>query len=73
MLFEAILTYINRKGATHMGRDNKQGQSNNKASLPQTPKNQKIAPNKVSEEFSQEFMELINSVTQNKKNKGGFR
>ncbi|XRD24273.1 YfhD family protein [Lysinibacillus fusiformis] len=55
-----------------MGRDNKQGQSNNKGSLPQTPKNQKIAPNKVSEEFSQEFMELINTVTQkqhNKKNK----
>ena len=49
-----------------MGRDNKQGQSNNKGSLPQTPKNQKIAPNKVSEEFSQEFMELINTVTHNK-------
>lgn len=49
-----------------MGRDNKQGQSNNKGTLPQTPKNQKIAPNKVSEEFSQEFMELINTVTQNK-------
>ncbi|WP_016994872.1 YfhD family protein [Lysinibacillus boronitolerans] len=59
-----------------MGRDNKQGQSNNKGSLPQTPKNQKIAPNKVSEEFSQEFMELINTVTQNKnkqkKIRGGF-
>jgi len=52
-----------------MGRDNKQGQSNNKGSLPQTPKNQKIAPNKVSEEFSQEFMELINSVSQNQNNK----
>ncbi|MEA0555554.1 YfhD family protein [Lysinibacillus irui] len=52
-----------------MGRDNKQGQSNNKGSLPQTPKNQKIAPNKVSEEFSQEFMELINSVAQNKNKK----
>lgn len=57
------------KGATHMGRDNKQGQSNNKGSLPQTPKNQKIAPNKASEEFSQEFMELINSVAQNKNKK----
>ncbi|MFJ7920080.1 YfhD family protein [Lysinibacillus fusiformis] len=52
-----------------MGRDNKQGQSNNKGSLPQTPKNQKIAPNKVSEEFSQEFMELINTVTQKQHNK----
>ncbi|WP_156313953.1 YfhD family protein [Lysinibacillus sp. ZYM-1] len=52
-----------------MGRDNKQGQSSNKGSLPQTPKNQKIAPNKVSEEFSQEFMELINSVSQNQNNK----
>lgn len=57
------------KGATHMGRDNKQGQSNNKGSLPQTPKNQKIAHNKVSEEFSQEFMELINTVTQKQHNK----
>ncbi|MGE7915418.1 YfhD family protein [Lysinibacillus xylanilyticus] len=52
-----------------MGRDNKQGQSANKGSLPQTPKNQKIAPNKVNEEFSQEFMDLINSVTKEKKTK----
>lgn len=46
-----------------MGRDNKQGQSNNKGSLPQTPKNQKIAPNKVNEEFSQELTDLIKSIT----------
>ncbi|MFY0519389.1 YfhD family protein [Lysinibacillus sphaericus] len=52
-----------------MGRDNKQGQSNNKGSLPQTPKNQKIAPDKVKEEFSQEFTELINAVTKNKQKK----
>ncbi|MEY9975144.1 hypothetical protein [Lysinibacillus sp. RC79] len=56
-----------------MGRDNKQGQSANKGSLPQTPKNQKIAPNKVSEkaseEFSQEFMNMINSVTKEGKTK----
>lgn len=53
------------KGASIMGRDNKQGQSNNKGSLPQTPKNQKIAPNKAQEEFSKEFTEIINSVTKN--------
>ena len=41
-----------------MGRDNKQGQSSNKGSLPQTPKNQKIAPNKVREEFAQELADL---------------
>ncbi|MFJ8512463.1 hypothetical protein [Lysinibacillus xylanilyticus] len=56
-----------------MGRDNKQGQSANKGSLPQTPKNQKIAPEKVSEkaveEFSQEFMNMINSVTKEGKTK----
>lgn len=49
-----------------MGRDNKQGQSHNKGSLPQTPKNQKIAPDKVKEEFSQELTELVNSITKNK-------
>lgn len=56
-----------------MGRDNKQGTSANKGSLPQTPKNQKIAPNmaseKASEEFSQEFMNMINSVTKEGKTK----
>lgn len=52
-----------------MGRDNKQGQSNNKGSLPQTPKNQKIAPNKVKEEFSQELTDLVNSVAKAKPKK----
>lgn len=52
-----------------MGRDNKQGKSQNKGSLPQTPKNQKIAPDKVKEEFSQEFTELITAVTKNKQKK----
>jgi len=41
-----------------MGRDNKQGKSKNKDSLPQTPKNQKIKPNEVQEEFAREFAEL---------------
>ncbi|GLC88346.1 YfhD family protein [Lysinibacillus piscis] len=52
-----------------MGRDNKQGKSANKGALPQTPQNQKIAPNKVSEEFSQEFINLIHNVTDTKKKK----
>ncbi|MCH7323703.1 YfhD family protein [Solibacillus sp. MA9] len=52
-----------------MGRDNKQGQSSNKGSLPQTPKNQKIAPNKAKEEFSKEFSDLINSVAEKKSKK----
>ena len=41
-----------------MGRDDSQGKSNNTRSLPQTPKNLKISPNKVNEEFSQELDEL---------------
>ncbi|MEO4052008.1 YfhD family protein [Solibacillus sp. CAU 1738] len=52
-----------------MGRDNKQGKSNNKGSLPQTPKNQKIAPNKVQEEFSQELTELEKLVAKSIKEK----
>ncbi|WP_332649815.1 YfhD family protein [Lysinibacillus sp. 54212] len=52
-----------------MGRDNKQGKSQNKGSLPQTPKNQKIAPNKAKEEFSEEFASLIKSVTNGEKKK----
>lgn len=41
-----------------MGRDNKQGKSNNKDSLPQTPKNLKIKPSDIREEFAKEFKEL---------------
>lgn len=44
-----------------MGRNNNQGHSKNKSSLPQTPKNQKIAPNEVQEEFAQEIADLTNS------------
>lgn len=50
-----------------MGRDNKQGKSKNKDSLPQTPKNQKIKPNEVQEEFSREFAELGGNVTKKKR------
>lgn len=46
------------KGASSMGRDDKKGKSKNKGSLPQTPKSQKIAPNKMREEISQELSEL---------------
>ncbi|SDN31958.1 YfhD-like protein [Psychrobacillus sp. OK028] len=44
-----------------MGRDNKQGQSNNKDTLPQTPKNLKIKPSDIREEFAKEFEELEKS------------
>ncbi|MGP7817675.1 YfhD family protein [Niallia sp. 01092] len=40
-----------------MGRANNQVSSGNKNSLPQTPKNLKIAPNHVDEEFSRELGE----------------
>ena len=48
-----------------MGRDNKQGQSNNKGSLPQTPKNQKMSPQKAKEEFSKELTALEKIVAKN--------
>ena len=51
-----------------MGRDDSQGKSNNTRSLPQTPKNQKIAPNKVHEEFSKELDELEQLVNKAKNN-----
>ncbi|MFF2753179.1 YfhD family protein [Psychrobacillus sp. NPDC058041] len=50
-----------------MGRDNKQGKSKNKDTLPQTPKNQKIKPNEVQEEFSREFAELGENGTKKKR------
>lgn len=46
------------KGGTIMGRDNHQGASNNKNSLPQTPKNQKIKPGDMKAEMSKELAEL---------------
>ncbi|MEI4769127.1 YfhD family protein [Psychrobacillus sp. FJAT-51614] len=52
-----------------MGRDNKQGKSKNKDSLPQTPKNQKIKPNEIQEEFSSEFAELGEKGTNKISNK----
>lgn len=52
-----------------MGRDNKQGKSKNKNSLPQTPKNEKIAPNNVQAEFAQELTDLDALVKKNKQKK----
>ncbi|MFT8319726.1 MAG: YfhD family protein [Bacillus sp. (in: firmicutes)] len=40
-----------------MGRANNQKAAGNKGSLPQTPKNLKIAPEQVDEEFSAELGE----------------
>lgn len=49
-----------------MGRNNNQGHSKNKSSLPQTPKNQKIAPNEVQAEFAQEITDLTKSSPKKK-------
>lgn len=51
-----------------MGRDNKQGKSQNKDTLPQTPKNQKIKPNEIQEEFAREFGELELNESMKKRN-----
>lgn len=52
-----------------MGRNNNQGHSKNKGSLPQTPSNQKIAPNEVQEEFAQEIADLTKSTQKRSKKK----
>ena len=41
-----------------MGRDDSIGKGTGKQSLPQTPKNLKIAPNKMKEEIAKELDEL---------------
>ncbi|WP_199677398.1 hypothetical protein [Lysinibacillus yapensis] len=41
-----------------MGRDDSKSKGTNKQSLPQTPKNEKIAPNKMREEAAHELNEL---------------
>ena len=41
-----------------MGRDDDKSSSNNKNTLPQTPKSLKIDPSRVQEEFSREFAEI---------------
>lgn len=51
-----------------MGRDDSQGKSNNTNSLPQTPKSQKIAPNKMKEEIAEELDELHRLVEKAKNN-----
>ena len=45
-----------------MGRDDNKSSSNNKNSLPQTPKSLKIEPSHVQEEFSREFSEIGNKA-----------
>ena len=52
-----------------MGRDDSKSKGTNKESLPQTPKNQKIAPNKVREEIANELDELHRLVEERKNNK----
>lgn len=50
-----------------MGRDEHKKGSNSSGSLPQTPKNQTIAPRDMKEEMSKELAELRKSATQRKK------
>ncbi len=56
-----------------LGRDDHNSSSNNKNSLPQTPKELKIAPGDVRDEFSRELTDIIQTSlragTTGKKNK----
>lgn len=51
-----------------MGRDDSKSKGTNKASLPQTPKTEKIAPGKMREEVAQELDELHQLVEKTKQN-----
>ena len=51
-----------------MGRDDSKSKGTNKRSLPQTPKNLKIAPNQVREEIADELAELHQSAQKAKNN-----
>ena len=55
-----------------MGRDDSKSKGTNKQSLPQTPKNLKIAPNKVREEIAEEIDELHRLVEKRKKKKENY-
>ncbi|WP_196796864.1 MULTISPECIES: hypothetical protein [unclassified Sporosarcina] len=50
-----------------MGRDEHKTGSNASGSLPQTPKNQKIAARDMKEEIARELAELRKSPAQNKR------
>ncbi|WP_167693390.1 MULTISPECIES: hypothetical protein [Sporosarcina] len=52
-----------------MGRDEHSKGSNASGSLPQTPKNQKIAARDMKEETAREFAELRKSAASSKKRK----
>ncbi|WP_179966004.1 MULTISPECIES: hypothetical protein [Lysinibacillus] len=54
-----------------MGRDDSNSKGTNKQSLPQTPDNQKIAPNKMREEIASELDELHQLVQKAKRNSKG--
>ncbi|SOC08707.1 hypothetical protein SAMN05880501_105126 [Ureibacillus xyleni] len=51
-----------------MGRDDSKSKGTNKQSLPQTPENLKIAPNKMREEIASELDELHQLVEKTKHN-----
>ena len=52
-----------------MGRDDSKSKGTNKRSLPQTPKNLKIPPNKMREEIANELTELHQLAEKEKRNK----
>lgn len=65
--FPIQINYQERR--SNMGRDNKQGQTNNASSLPQTPKQEKISARAAQEEFSRELSQLEQLVLERKRNK----
>ena len=67
--FHAILRRNQFERRILMGRDDSSSKGTNKGSLPQTPKNLKIAPNKVREEIAEELDELHQEVQKAKNNK----
>jgi len=66
---KAILNRSYSKGDVFMGRDDSKSKGTNKGSLPQTPKNAKIAPGEMREEIAQELNELHELAQKAKKQK----
>lgn len=62
----AILRRNQMERSIRMGRDDSKSKGTNKQSLPQTPKNLKIAPNNAREEIANEIDELHRLVEQRK-------
>jgi len=55
---DKLIRTLIKKGCCNVGRDDNKTSSNNKNTLPQTPKSLNIQPGRVNEELASEFAEI---------------